>query len=78
MLARFAALGVEVEKLSLDRPLAGKRQMVSTRELVARINTMLADNIFAAFHRFAIGQSHPDVLTVGIDDKRAVVFQLPV
>ncbi|MGR8925925.1 ATP-binding protein [Rhizobium leguminosarum] len=78
VLTRAAALGVGVEKLSLDRPLAGKQQMVSPGELVARINTMLADNIFAAFHRFAIGQSHPDVLTVGIDDKRALVFQLPV
>jgi signal transduction histidine kinase len=78
VLDRAATLGVVVEKLPLDQPLAGKQQMVSPGELVARINTMLADNIISAFHRFVMGQSHADILAVRIDDRRALVFQLPV
>ncbi|EJT03925.1 HAMP domain-containing sensor histidine kinase [Rhizobium sp. CCGE 510] len=72
-----AALGIAVERTSSDQPDA-EEQRISPSELVARIDAMLADNILAAFHRFAMGQSHPDVLTVGIDGKRALIFQLPV
>ncbi|EJB05434.1 signal transduction histidine kinase [Rhizobium leguminosarum bv. trifolii WSM597] len=76
VLNKAAALGIEVEKL--DQPPAGKQQIVSPSELVARLDAMLADNIFVAFHRFVMGQSHPDALAVRIDDKRALVFQLPI
>lgn len=78
VLKRAVALGVEIEKLPLDQPFAGKQQMISRNEFVAYINATQADNIFAAFHRFVVGQSHPDVLTVRIDDRRALIFQLPV
>ncbi|RUM09361.1 HAMP domain-containing sensor histidine kinase [Rhizobium chutanense] len=77
VLARAAALGVAVERTSPDRPRAGE-QRLSPGDLVARIDAMLADNVLTALHRFVMGQSHPDVLTVGIDEKRALSFQLPV
>ncbi|WP_183697105.1 HAMP domain-containing sensor histidine kinase [Rhizobium leguminosarum] len=77
VLERAAAIGIAVERTSPDQSRGGE-QRISPGELVARIDAMLADNVLTAFHRFVMGQSHPDVLTVGIDDKRALIFQLPV
>ncbi|WP_184472328.1 ATP-binding protein [Rhizobium esperanzae] len=77
VLKRAAALGIVVERASPDRLHAGE-QLVSPGDLVVRIDAMLADNAFTAFHRFVMGQSHPDLLTVGIDDMRALIFQLPI
>ncbi|MBX5197343.1 HAMP domain-containing protein [Rhizobium sp. NZLR10] len=77
VLDRAAALSITVERTSSVQS-GAVDQRISPSELVARIDAMLADNVLTAFHRFAMGQSRPDVLTVGIDGKRALVFQLPV
>jgi len=78
VLAFAASSGISVKKQSLDLFNGGQKNMISPNEFVARVRILLDDNVFAAFHRFIVGQTHPDFLVVKVSPQNALIFEMPV